>query len=64
MGTDVGDLTSTVTVDGVMPESAGIVPRTIKHMFDTLATDQSAEVTVTCLEVYNEQVREYSTHAV
>ena len=42
----------------MVADQAGIVPRTIKHMFDTLATDQSATVTVTCLEVYNEQVRD------
>ena len=58
MGTDVGDLSSSVTNDGAMPENAGIVPRTIKLLMDTLATDQSAEVTTTCLEVYNEQVRD------
>ena len=58
MGTDVGDLSTSATNDGAMPESAGIVPRTIKLLMDTLATDQSAQVTTTCLEVYNEQIRD------
>jgi hypothetical protein len=58
MGTDVGDLSKSVTDDGAMPDNAGIVPRTIKLLMDTLATDQSAQVTTTCLEVYNEQVRD------
>ena len=55
MGTDAGDLSS---AEGELPENAGIVPRTIAMLMEILGSDQSAEVSMSVLEIYNEEIRD------
>lgn len=51
MGTGAGDCAE-------LNQASGIVPRTVALIMDTLAADQTAQVEVSCLEVYNESIND------